>query len=163
MKALTVLPPWSHAIAHLGKSVENRSWPTTYRGPLLIHAGKSVRCWDDPGTAAVFHAAGVPLPLPRAVTFGAMVAVARVADCLRANDAQVYLSGSQAGPPHPWVEGPWCWLLADIRPLAEPVPCRGAQQLWEPPADVLAAVLAQLGGRPAAPPVSDLFRHDRLV
>lgn len=27
--------------------------------------------------------------------------------------------------------GRWAWLLADIRPLAEPVPCRGRQGLWD--------------------------------
>lgn len=39
IKALTIRQPWAHAIFHLGKDVENRSWRTRYRGPLLIHAG----------------------------------------------------------------------------------------------------------------------------
>lgn len=29
------------------KRVENREWPTSYRGPLLIHAGKSREWLDD--------------------------------------------------------------------------------------------------------------------
>jgi activating signal cointegrator 1 len=37
--------------------------------------------------------------------------------------------------------GRWAWLLTDVRPLPEPVPCRGAQGLW----NVLGDVEAQLG------------------
>jgi len=33
----------------------------------------------------------------------------------------------------PWAEGPWCWLLADPRPLAVPVPYRGRQGLFDVP------------------------------
>ena len=40
MKALTIKQPWASLIIYGDKDVENRSWPTSYRGPLLIHAGK---------------------------------------------------------------------------------------------------------------------------
>ena len=42
MKALSVKEPWATLIIHFGKNTENRSWPTAYRGPLLIHASKGV-------------------------------------------------------------------------------------------------------------------------
>jgi hypothetical protein len=38
VKALTIKQPWASAIFALGKDIENRSWRTPYRGPLLIHA-----------------------------------------------------------------------------------------------------------------------------
>ena len=38
-KAITLYPIWAWAIVHAGKMVENRSWPTQYRGRLAIHAG----------------------------------------------------------------------------------------------------------------------------
>ena len=41
MKALTIRQPWASLIVDGEKRVENRTWPTKYRGPLLIHAGKS--------------------------------------------------------------------------------------------------------------------------
>ena len=41
MKAISIKQPWAWAIIHAGKNVENRSWPCKYRGPLLIHAGKT--------------------------------------------------------------------------------------------------------------------------
>ena len=36
MKALSLRPHWAYAIFHLGKDIENRTWSTAYRGPLLI-------------------------------------------------------------------------------------------------------------------------------
>ena len=39
MKALSVRAPWWWAILH-GKPVENRDWPTRFRGRVWIHAGK---------------------------------------------------------------------------------------------------------------------------
>ncbi|MCU0912991.1 MAG: ASCH domain-containing protein [Planctomycetes bacterium] len=40
MRALSIWQPWAWLIIHGGKDIENRSWPTYYRGPLLIHASK---------------------------------------------------------------------------------------------------------------------------
>lgn len=39
MKALSIQQPWAWAIIAGHKTVENRSWTTSHRGPLLIHAG----------------------------------------------------------------------------------------------------------------------------
>ncbi len=121
MKALTICQPYAHLIAVGEKPVENRTWPTRYRGPLLIHAGKS-REWltgNDPAGMA----------------FGAVVATARLADCLHIERIE---RGEYSGR-YPWLadhrhtSGPWCWLLDGVQPLAEPVPARGAQGLWNLP------------------------------
>ena len=40
MKALTVWEPWASLMACGRKNIETRSWPTNYRGPLLICAAK---------------------------------------------------------------------------------------------------------------------------
>lgn len=41
MKALTITPCWAHAFVHLEKAIESRTWAPSYRGPLLIQAGKA--------------------------------------------------------------------------------------------------------------------------
>lgn len=41
MRALTLHQPWATAVALGVKTVETRSWATSYRGPLAIHAGTS--------------------------------------------------------------------------------------------------------------------------
>lgn len=46
MKCLSIRPPWAWMIIHLQskrwKDVENRTWTTNYRGPLLIHASSTL-------------------------------------------------------------------------------------------------------------------------
>lgn len=42
MKALSIKQPWAELIMRGVKDVENRTWETNYRGPLLIHAGKNI-------------------------------------------------------------------------------------------------------------------------
>ncbi len=105
------------------KVIENRTWPTSYRGPLAIHAGKS-KDWLESDDMA---------ERPDMV-FGAVVASARIVACLRIDYATW---------PEPWAHlrnnhhanGPWCWILEDVTRLDRPIPCRGAQGLWDVPAD----------------------------
>lgn len=38
--ALSIQQPWAWLIVNGFKDIENRSWSTRFRGPVLIHAGK---------------------------------------------------------------------------------------------------------------------------
>ena len=40
MKAITLWQPWASLLACGAKRYETRSWSTSYRGPIAIHAGK---------------------------------------------------------------------------------------------------------------------------
>lgn len=119
--ALTIGQPWAWLISQEIKTVENRTWRTRYRGPVWIHAGKS-RKWMDavPQLRAAGHA--IPADLP----FGAIVARARIVDCvpIDAGDLFLDLKGD------PFATGPWCWLLEDVEALKTPVVCDGALGLW---------------------------------
>ena len=125
MKALTVCQPYADMIAAGEKIIENRAWPTAYRGPLAIHAGKS-RAWLE---------ADDERERPE-MAFGAVVAVAQLVACLP-------LMYPADGPNWPeayrhlhtdeHANGPWCWILDEVVRIA-PVPYRGAQGLWEIPA-----------------------------
>lgn len=134
MKALTVCQPWAWAIAEGLKRVENRTWPTSHRGWLLIHAGRS-RDWFTPETvAALAEASGrASIPSASSMHYGAFVAVARLARCDRLMDSPER--------DHRFAEGPWCWLFEDVSRCSWPVPCRGAQGLWEVPPGIVARVL----------------------
>jgi hypothetical protein len=41
MRTLSIRQPWAGLIVAGIKDIENRSWSTSYRGPILIHAGKA--------------------------------------------------------------------------------------------------------------------------
>src|SRR5882672_6207587 len=72
VKALTICQPYAHLIYLKEKRVENRTWPTRYRGRMYIHAGKS-REWLSEGDMDRY---------PN-MAFGAVIATAKLIDCLR--------------------------------------------------------------------------------
>lgn len=129
-RALTLRPPWSHAVAHHGKTVENRTWmPPVGIDTLLIHAGLR---WSGEGRVAL-DALG--LDYSQAAT-SAIVAVADLAFACDSSGHRevVCYCGPWALPRH-------ChWNLINVRTLPEPVPATGRQGLWRPPSAVLAQV-----------------------
>ena len=40
MIALSIRQPWASLILKAGKDIENREWPTRFRGRFLVHASK---------------------------------------------------------------------------------------------------------------------------
>jgi hypothetical protein len=129
--ALAIWQPWAEAVARGLKDVENRNWPPPVEriGKLLaIHAGLT---YDEAGELYLLRR-GVALPSRSSLDRGAIIAVAR-------------LAGRSTCSTSPWAEhGVWHWLLADVVRLANPVRCRGAQQIWRVPDAVARRVLAQL-------------------
>src|SRR5450432_4006475 len=127
MKALSIHQPWAWAILHAGKSVENRSWRTCHRGPLLVHASKSRASYDAQDPAAWLERYGVALPAWDDLTKGAIIGVVDVVDCVRVEEI----------PATPWAMGPWCWVLAHPRVLTEAIVWKGQQGLFTVPDGVL--------------------------
>lgn len=136
MKCLTIMQPWAWAIVgpcgSLGggpKRVENRTWACDFRGPLLIHAGRSRR-WLQPTLPN-----GLPVN-PRELEFGAIVGVAMMTGCMR---------GDYCATGDPFVEGPWCWVLPHRQAFRRPIPYSGQQGLFNVPDAVVAWALAEIG------------------
>jgi activating signal cointegrator 1 len=127
VKAVTICQPYAHLIAIGEKGIENRSWPTSHTGRIAIHAGKS-RDWMLPTDEHKYPS----------MAFGAIVAVATLRlkphatlrQCLKFAQLPPDMQASEHA------NGPWCWLIAEVVRLAEPVACRGAQGLWELTPDV---------------------------
>lgn len=128
MNALTISQPYASLIADGEKWVENRTWPTPYRGLLAIHAGK--------GTQYLTRTELAEYPN------GCVIAIARLVACVSLRDvraqeisacSQLYFSRVDIRKflDHPHTEGPWCWVLRDIRKLRDPISCIGKQGLWD--------------------------------
>jgi hypothetical protein len=110
--ALSVRQPWAWAIIAGGKDVENRSWNSRYRGPLLIHAGRAL----DPDGFAELQARG--LEPPAQLVRGAIIGQVRLVDVVRDHESS-------------WAEpGAFHFLLADPVAFAHPRPCRGMLGLF---------------------------------
>jgi hypothetical protein len=108
MKTLTVCQPWAWAIVHGLKRVENRSWATHYRGPILIHAGKS----------------RLPAELPEApdnLVYGAVLGGVDIVDCVPVDDIH----------DNRFAVGPWCWVLGRPWRLRQPIAAKGRLSLYD--------------------------------
>lgn len=55
--ALSIRQPWAWLIIHGGKDIENRTWPTRFRGRVAVHAGKGMT--RDEYEAAMLFIAGM--------------------------------------------------------------------------------------------------------
>ena len=88
INAITIRQPWAWLIAAGHKTVENRTWTTKHRGPLLIHAGLSL---DDEGYRAA-ERLGIVVP---DVARGAVVGIVDLIGIDRSDMAKVW-------PSTPW-------------------------------------------------------------
>jgi hypothetical protein len=143
MRALTVQQPWAWAIIHGGKDTENRSgfpmWRRAAGQTIAIHAGLRIseRGLLDRRVLAV-------TPALRPLHTGAIIGTVRV----------VAVHQALADCCQPWGEASFVehggrrrveivhLVLADPRPLAAPVACRGRLGLWTVPDELLEAVTA---------------------
>lgn len=146
MKAISLWQPWATLVAIGAKKIETRSWSTSYRGPLAIHAAtwKPDDAAEDVWSYALNAGFGLELAefardLPRGVVLATCelvnvdpvwrpscrclsVALGAVEDCR--------LHGKHEGHFGNFAHGRFAWLLANVVPLDPPVPARGRQQLW---------------------------------
>lgn len=165
MPALTLWQPWASLVAFGVKTVETRGWATKHRGRIAIHAAKSPQRVEPAVVALPeFHDALWPhlgfqaRPMPTAVRHrlprGVILATANLVEVIPVDRITSWFPDGGIGWENRWALGEDCaavedgerplgdfspgryaWLLADIEPLAEPVPFRGGQALsrrWEP-------------------------------
>jgi len=156
MKCLSLTQPYASLVAIGAKRIETRSWATHHRGPLAIHAAKGLGaiggleglkdlCQTPPFCDALL-AAGIhfatDLPLGAVVAVCTLVTCIRLDDDLTVRDALLLSDAPHERAFGDYTVGRFAWILADVRPLPEPVPARGSLHLWEwdAPAEVLALV-----------------------
>lgn len=154
---LTILQPWAHLICTPDemlpevllpqKRVENRTWATTWRGKLVIHAGKGRQFATDE----------VCNLLPDMV-FGAAIGICNLTACIDRIQAVTLPDHLCWLFKHRWAE---CdkvnWVLEDIKRFDFPVPLRGQQGLFF----IQEAMLAQAWRRPK--PEADVQQPGRAV
>lgn len=118
-RVLSVRPPWAWSILFAGKDIENRSWETPYRGPILIHASSRKYGGDSlvevQQTIRARSQVKPPDEFPRSQILGV-----------------VDLIDIVLGHPSPWANSGEChWVLRNPRPLTEPIKdIDGKLNLW---------------------------------
>ena len=121
MKCLSCKQPWADLIVGGVKDVENRSWSTRYRGPLLIHAGLTVnvagiewlRRWRD-------------IEIDRsALPLGAILGAVDLVDCRKTRASRWHHHGAVG------------WYFENPRRLQTPIPYKGQLGVFNVPDHLL--------------------------
>jgi len=120
MKILSIRQPWAYLIVTGVKGIENRDWNTFYRGPLLIHASKTIDYAAFESIARV-HDLQIPALLPT----GGIVGRVELVDVMTKSDS-------------PWFQGKYGFVLSHAT-LLPFVPARGQMGLFEWSEDVVGA------------------------
>lgn len=122
MKALSIRQPWASLIIDGPKRIENRTWKTTRRGWVLVHASLTDDHWNafqfcqmrsllhTPTVADILRSSP---PKPQSGIIGAM----RIDDCVETETS-------------PWFTGPWGFVIGAVVKLPF-LPVRGAQGFFE--------------------------------
>ncbi len=141
MKAITLWQPWASLWACGMKQYETRSWATSYRGPIAIHAAK--KPFDtDTYFDRELHPFANALNLKNIYSFdelpyGCIIATAELVDChkmvrdeynvFRIEDKVISYKELIFGE---WAPGRYAWEIANVKMLDNPIPASGKQGLW---------------------------------
>ena len=115
MKTITIWEPWASLIVDGIKDIENRDWYTTYRGPVLIHAGKK---YDQ--EAPRFIQRKFPdllVPEESKTLAGHIIGIVEIVDCVSKSNSK-------------WFVGTYGFLLKNARRIS-PIALHNQQGLFD--------------------------------
>jgi hypothetical protein len=141
MKALSLAQPYATLVAIGAKRVETRSWSTSYRGLLAIHASARIpkanigECWKPP-FRAVLEKAGYlansgPSGNPFSLPLGAVLAIVTLLDVQRITPENIPAEPEYSFGDYDYTTRRYAWYLAKVYRLPSPVEAKGKLGLWE--------------------------------
>jgi len=108
--ALSIRQPWADAIVYLGKDIENRDWPTKFRGLVCIHAAKK---WGRAEKADVdFVERASATQLEAEPLLGGIIGIAEIVDCVSSSESR-------------WFFGRYGFVLQNAKPI-DFIPVKGS-------------------------------------
>ena len=128
MKVLSLTEPYAALIKERKKKIETRSWKTSYRGELYIHASKThiPKEWKD-------NKELMNLVKESPLNFGNIICKCNLVDCIymtkeyvenmKINNHQEYICGI-------YEEGRYAWILENIQVLDNPIKAKGHLSIW---------------------------------
>lgn len=124
MKTLTIKQPWATLIIQGDKRFEFRSWKTSYRGDLLIHAGKGI---DKEAMKRLKKYIPEDMPL------GKIIGKVKLVDCIKMSpefkemllkeNNEIYTKSS--------FQENYGWQVENVEVFNHPIPVKGHLSLWE--------------------------------
>ncbi len=132
MYALSIKQPWAWLICAGFKDVENRDWPTKFRGRIYVHAGKvfDYKSWCDIASGLVPGADKCQLSVHERFyahngdhLLGAIIGEVDIVNCLE------YWSATKNKSP--WFVGRYGFFLANPVLYEKPIPYKGQLGFFE--------------------------------
>lgn len=132
MKVLSLLQPWASLVVMGRKEIETRSWSTSYRGELLIHASL--------GKAGALIGKESPfkkyIPDFQQLPFGAIIGKVALIDIIPIAHlglpenliAKLTLEEKAFGD---YSAERYAWILSDAEKFEKPIRVKGSLRLWE--------------------------------
>ena len=133
MKVLVVRQPWAWMIVNGHKDIENRTWDTKHRGPMLIQAG-GTRPSKPQLERVRQYARERGVRLPEDFELGGIVGMVRLNDCPRSSRS-VW-----------WEPGNFAWVLSHPKRLRF-VPMKGMLNLVDAPQKIVRKLTGIRGGK----------------
>jgi hypothetical protein len=134
LKAISMWQPWASGVALGLKGFETRSWQTSYRGRLVVHAAQRRTelhvLYSIGAMRGAFHAAGMrdltDFPLGAYVAIVELVAIWPAdSSTLAFRLSPLELAFGDFSP------GRFAWELKLLEKLDPPIAARGYQGLWD--------------------------------
>ena len=122
MRVITLKQPWATLVAEGLKKYEFRSWKYSYRGELLIHAGKGI----DKDAMKKFEHLNLKYSQSR------IVAKVRILDCIELNDEinKKIISENEFVYGHKYDRTGYAWKLELIEKINNDEERSGRQGIW---------------------------------
>lgn len=122
MKVLTLYQPYATALALGLKKYETRSWATSYRGILAIHASVKKLSSKEQELAKHYKITNLE--------YGKIIIVCELQDCIKMTDDFIKSQSKTEKDFGIWELGRYAWKLKILKILKKPISARGNQMLW---------------------------------
>jgi hypothetical protein len=124
LPCISILQPYAWLIVNGIKPVENRTWPTKFRGRILIHAGVRYPKGDYADDAEnLTRRYGIAYPA-REDMVGGIVGEAAITDCVTSHPSEYFF-------------GPYGFVMAEPKAYPKPIPYRGQLGIFGVPESAL--------------------------
>lgn len=127
MKVLSIIEPWATLIKEKKKYIETRTWKTSYRGELYIHASKKKINRKDEHIIELLEL------IPNIeMGYGKIICKGKLVDCICidknfkkeiSKNKQEYLCGD-------FNIGRYAWILEEVIPLEITIEVKGQLNIW---------------------------------